>query len=276
MIERYLETRAALVTGGATGQGHAIALALAARGCDVAIGSRLSAEGRAVPGVHAHFPTQEELGEAVRAIEARGVRAIGADHDLRSNESCAALYQAAVGAFGKVDILCNAAGVHGEHSICGHDDELWHRIVDVNLNGCYRMTRLALPGMIERGWGRIVNIASTAGNIGEAINGAYCASKAGILGLTRCVALEGAPHGVTCNAINPGYVETGMMRASLATQAKREGRDVDAILAEIVASYPQKRTIPPAEIAALAAFLCRDEARGVNMSDIDVAGGSIW
>ena len=218
MTERYLESCAALVTGGATGQGHAIALALAARGCDVAIGSRLAGAGRAVRGVHAHFPTQEEMGQAVRAIEAQGVRAIGTDHDLHSNESCAALYQSAVDAFGKVDILCNAAGVHGEHPICGHDDDLWHRIIDVNLNGCYRMTRLALPGMIERGWGRIVNIASTAGNIGEAINGAYCASKAGILGLTRCVALEGAPHGVTCNAINPGYVETGMMRASIATQ----------------------------------------------------------
>ena len=276
MTERYLESRAALVTGGATGQGHAIALALAARGCDIAIGTRLSGEGRAVPGVHAHYPTQEEMARAVRAIEAQGVRATGADHDLRSNESCAALYQAAVDAFGKVDILCNAAGVHGEHPICGHDDELWHRIIDVNLNGCYRMTRLALPGMIERGWGRIVNIASTAGNIGEAINGAYCASKAGILGLTRCVALEGAPHGVTCNAINPGYVETGMMRAALGTQAERDGRNVDDLLAEIVASYPQKRTIPPGEIAALAAFLCRDDARGINMSDIDVAGGSIW
>ena len=138
------------------------------------------------------------------------------------------------------------------------------------------MTKLALPGMIERGWGRIVNIASTAGNIGEPINGAYCASKAGILGLTRCVALEGAPHGVTCNAINPGYVETGMMRAALGTQAERDGRSVDDLLAEIVASYPQKRTIPPGEIAALAAFLCRDDARGINMSDIDVAGGSIW
>ena len=190
MTERYLESRAALVTGGATGQGHAIALALAARGCNVAIGSRMAAEGRAVPGVHAHFPTQDEMAEAVRAIEAQGVRAIGADHDLRSNESCATLYHAAVDIFGKVDILCNAAGVHSEHPICGHDDETWHRVIDVNLNGCYRMIKLALPGMIERGWGRIVNIASTAGNIGEAINGAYCASKAGILGLTRCVALE--------------------------------------------------------------------------------------
>ena len=276
MLERYLESRAALVTGGATGQGHAIALALAARGCDVAIGSRRAGEGRAVAGVHAHLPTQEEMTGAVRAIEAQGVRALGADHDLRCNESCAALYQAAVDAFGKVDILCNAAGIHSEHPICGHDDESWHRVIDVNLNGCYRMIKLALPGMIARGWGRIVNIASTAGNIGEAVNGAYCASKAGILGLTRCVALEGAAHGVTCNAINPGYVETGMMRASLAGQAEREGRSVEDIVAEIADGYPQKRTIAPSEIAALAAFLCRDEAHGINMSDIDVAGGSLW
>ena len=276
MSERYLESRAALVTGGATGQGHAIALALAERGCDVAVGSRLAGEGRAPPGVHAHLPTEEEMAQAVRAIEAHGVRALGLDHDLRSNDSCAALYQAAVGAFGKVDVLCNAAGVHFEHPLCGHDDERWHWVIDVNLNGCYRMIRLALPDMIARGWGRIVNIASTAGNVGEPVNGAYCASKAGILGLTRCVALEGAAHGVTCNAINPGYVETGMMRASLAAQAEREGRSVADLIAGIAMSYPQKRTIPPAEIAAFAAFLCRDEARGISASNVDVAGGSLW
>ena len=230
MNERYLESRAALVTGGVTGQGREIALALASRGCNVAIGSRLAGEGRALRSVFTNLPSQEDLDTVCGEIEAHGVRAIGADHDLRANDSCESLYQCARRAFGQVDILINAAGIYFVHPVSGHADEDWHRVIDVNLNGAYRMTKLALPSMIEAGWGRIVNISSTAANVGGADNSAYCASKAGLLGLTRCVALEGAPHGVTCNAINPGWVDTRMMGQLLEHEAEVGKEDIDAVV----------------------------------------------
>lgn len=278
MTERYLEGRAALVTGGASGQGRAIALALAGRGADLAIGSLLDEQGPAPEGADTHLPSRSELEEAVAAIEAQGVRALGQALDVRSTGSCAALYERALAAFGKVDILVNAAGMAAEQPVCGHPDALWEAVIDTNLTGCYRMIKLCLPGMIERGWGRIVNIASTAANVGARDNPAYCASKSGLLGLTRCVALEGAAHGVTCNAINPGFVNTGMMRASVRTwlAAEGKGRSEAEYIAGIVASYPQKRIIEPEEIGALAAFLCHDDARGLTMEDITVAAGSLW
>ena len=278
MSDRYLEGRAALVTGGASGQGRATALALASHGCDVAIGSYLAGEGRAKQGIDTYLPSRDELDAACQAIEAHRVRALGRDHNVRSTESCQALYAAAVDAFGKVDILCNVAGLSFEQPICGHHDDDWHTVIDTNLNGYYRMTKLALPAMIERGWGRIINVASTSANVGHRDNAAYSAAKAGILGLTRCVALEGAPHGVTCNAINPGFVNTGMLRAAVDTWLRHEGsnRTPEQYIAGVEESYPQKRIIEPEEIGALAAFLCRDEARGLTMEDITVAGGALW
>ena len=146
-----------------------------------------------------------------------------------------------------------------------------------NLNGPYRTTKRVLPGMIERGWGRIVNIASTAANVGHPRSAAYCASKSGLLGLTRCVALEGAPHGVTCNAINPGSVGTGMMRKGSERRVKSgHGASVEENFALTAEAMPQKRLITVKEIAATALFLCRDEARGLTMEDIGVSGGALW
>jgi len=277
-MDRYLKGRAAVVTGGASGQGRAIALALAERGADVAIGSYLADRPPVEQGVDTYQPSAGELAAVEAEIAALGVRALGVALDVRSTESCAAFCDRALEAFGKIDILANAAGIGAEHPICGHSDVLWDAVIDTNLTGCYRMIKLCLPGMIERRWGRIINIASTAANIGAKDNPAYCASKAGILGLTRCVALEGAAFGVTCNAINPGFVDTGMLRASVRTWLKAEGkgRTVEAFIADIAAGYPQKRIIQPREIGALAAFLCHEDALGLTMEDITVAAGSLW
>lgn len=277
-MERYLQGRAAVVTGGASGQGRAIALALAARGAEIAIGSYL-VEGEGLPaGTDTYLPSAEELMRARDEIEARSVRAVAVPLDVRSTESCRALFDRATQTFGKVDILANVAGICAEQPIQGHADALWDAIIDTNLTGCYRMIKLCLPGMIERRWGRIVNIASTAANIGAKDNPAYCASKSGLLGLTRCVALEGAPYGVTCNAINPGFVNTGMMRSSVRTwlKAAGKGRTEEEFIAGIAAGYPQRRIIEPEEIGALAAFLCREDARGLTMEDITLAAGSLW
>ena len=140
------------------------------------------------------------------------------------------------------------------------------------------MIRALLPGMIERKWGRIINIGSTAASVGWKDNPAYCASKSGLLGLTRCVALEGAAHGVTCVMISPTWVETQLMRRNLEQVVKREGRGrgLSDAMAEVAEQNPQKRIIQPREIAALAVFLCGEEARGITMENIQITGGALW
>ena len=213
---------------------------------------------------------------SVANAERRAVKALAIDLDVSSTDSVRAFYDAAIARFGKIDILVNAAGIAYEHSICDHPDEEWYRTIDVNLNGIYRTTKLCLPGMIDRKWGRIINIASTYASVGVLLHAAYCTSKAAILGLTRCVALEGAPHGVSCNSISPGWVETNMAKEVAMRLSQAEGRTAAEYLEEIKQGYPQKRLIQPQEIGALAAFLCRDEAFGITMQDITVAAGSLW
>lgn len=279
MTERYLEGRSAWVTGGASGMGRAIALALAKRGADVAVGSLVETEqDNIVPKQKVHLVSETALAETRTSIESHGVRSIALALDVCSNKSVDAFFEASLGAFGKVDILVNAAGTFGVHVMVNHPDLLWDRVLDINLNGPYRTTKRCLPAMIERGWGRIVNVASTGANIGADDHAAYCASKAGVLGLTRCVALEGAPHGVSCNAINPGWVATPMNQLRLEEKIEVEKVDwsVEQYRERLAAEYPQKRLVEPAEIGALAAFLCRDEAFGITGEDITVAAGSLW
>ena len=276
MSDTYLAGRAAMVTGGASGMGRAMALAFAGAGADVAIGSLL-ADGARADGEVSNLPGAEEL-EATRAeIEALGVRALAVDLDVASMESVRAFYDATVEAFGKVDILANAAGITAEQVICDHPDALWDKVIDVNLTGTYRTIKLSLPGMIERKWGRIVNIASTAASVGAATSGAYCASKAGVVGLTRCVALEGAPNGVTCNAISPTWVETKFgVEWMKEIGDEEEGTTGEQYIADAKAANPQGRLVQPAEIGALAAYLCRDEAFGITMENLTISAGSLW
>ena len=276
MNDKYLSGRVAMVTGGASGMGRAMALALAEAGAEVAIGSLL-AGGASVERELVYLPGQQELDDTAREIEAHGVRTLALDLDVTSMDSVQAFHDATVKTFGKVDILANAAGITAEQTISGHPDELWDKVIDVNLNGTYRTIKLCLPGMIERKWGRIINIASTAASVGAETSGAYCASKAGVVGLTRCVALEGAKHGVTCNAISPTWVETRFGTSWMANIAEQqEGRSGAAYIADAKAANPQGRLIQPGEIGALAAFLCRDEALGITMQDLTVSAGSLW
>ena len=198
--------------------------------------------------------------------------------DVCSDESVDASHRAILEAFGKIDILINAAGSSARKYMAGHPDELWQRMLDVNLTGPYRTIKRCLPGMIERSWGRIVNFASTAANIGYPMHSAYCASKSGLLGLTRCVALEGAPYGVTCNALNPGFVDTDSNYLSLAhgDRDRRADVSVEEYRAKVAESLPQKRYLKPEEVGALAVFLCRPEALGIEGQDITIAMGSQW
>lgn len=278
MSARYLEGKAAMVTGGASGMGRAMALALARHGADVIIGSLLSGDKKkSVEGELVFRPEQEQLLKTRQEIEALGVTAATSDLDVCSTESCKNFFDQAVAAFGKVDILANAAGITAENAVCGHSEKLWLKVMDVNANGPFRIIRLVLPGMIERRWGRIINIASTAASVGAETSAAYCASKAAVLGLTRCVALEGAAYGVSCNAISPGWVQTDFQQKWMEHIAAAGGlKSMDEYLAEAIAENPQKRIVQPKEVGALAAFLCREEAFGITGQDLTVSAGSLW
>lgn len=277
MADGQLTGKVAVVTGGASGMGRAIALRLAGEGAAVAIGSLTGSGSGGPAGTVANLPPDDAL-EAVREeIAAAGPAAFAHDLDVTDDARVDAFLAAATEALGPADILVNAAGITAEQTVCDHPDPLWMKVIDVNLHGTYRMIKRCLPGMIERGWGRVVNIASTAAQVGAVTSGAYCASKAGVVGLTRCVALEGAPHGVTCNAISPGWVETDFGRKWMGSIAADEGTGgADDYMARQRAGNPQGRLIQPDEVAALAVFLCRDEARGMTMQDLTLSGGALW
>ena len=279
MREKYLEGRAAWVTGGASGMGRAIAMALAEVGADVAIGSLMESErAQVVIKQKVHLVSEDELERTRTELAAHGVRGLAQSLDVCSNPSVQVFYDRVVATFGQIDILVNAAGTFGVHLMVDHPDALWHRTLDVNLHGPYRTIKRCLPGMVDRRWGRIINVASTAAQVGAADHSAYCAAKAGLLGLTRCVALEGAPHGVSCNAINPGYVATPMNRLRMMEKIEDEGVSltVEEYREQLAQDNPQRRLITPEEIGTLAAFLCRDEAFGINAQDVTVSGGSLW
>jgi NAD(P)-dependent dehydrogenase (short-subunit alcohol dehydrogenase family) len=276
-MEQFLAGRVAVVTGGASGMGRAMALAFASAGADVAIGSLLAEAAAARPdGELGFLPGQDQLSQTGAEIEAHGVRSLAMGLDVTSDQSMDEFFAAVESKLGPVDILANAAGITAEQTITGHPDPLWHKVIDVNLNGTYRAIRRALPGMLERNWGRVINIASTAATVGAATSGAYCASKAGVVGLTRAVALEGAPHGVTCNAISPTWVDTAFARDWMSEIAEHEHRTGDEYVADVKKSNPQGRLIAPSEIGALALFLCREEAVGITMEDLRVSAGSLW
>ena len=272
-----LSGRSAIVTGGFSGMGFAIATALAQAGANVAVGSYIAPAG-AEKSDAAYYPGADEIVRVRSALAAHGTSVHAAHLDVRDSDVNNGFVAEAEAAIGPADILVNAAGTTAEQPVCGHSDALWDKIVDTNLTGAFRVTRAVLPGMIGRGWGRIVNIGSTAASVGWKDNPAYCASKAGLLGLTRCVALEGAAHGVTCVMISPTWVETELMRRNVAQVVEREGkgRTAEQAMAEIANGNPQQRLLQPQEIAALAVFLCSDLAKGITMENIQITGGALW
>jgi 3-hydroxybutyrate dehydrogenase len=279
MSERYLAGRTAWVTGGASGMGRATALRLARAGADVAIGSLVQSQrGVALQDQNVHTPADQSLLETRTALEAHGASALVMPLDVCSDDSVEACFAAIVERFGKVDILINAAGTSARKLMVDHPDDIWHRVIDTNLNGPYRTIKRCFPGMVERRWGRIVNFASTAARVGYVRHSAYCASKAGLLGLTRCVALEGAPWGVSCNAVNPGWVATDSNYSACRQEIEVAGLDisVEEYRARVANGLPQKRFLDPDEVAALVVFLCRDEAFGINAESITIAMGSLW
>ena len=149
-------------------------------------------------------------------------------------------------------------------------------MIDTSLNGPFRTTRAFLPSMKARGWGRIVNIASTAGTTAVADSAAYCASKSGLLGLSRAVAIDGAPYGVNCITVSPTWIETDMLHKSAVCIAQEGGQTSEEVLQKIKDSNPQKRLVQASEIGALVDFICSDACAGLTMEDIQVNASAFW
>ncbi|WP_323718569.1 SDR family NAD(P)-dependent oxidoreductase [Paracoccus aminovorans] len=239
--------------------GRAIAVHLAREGAQVHIGARRGAPAKLTSAL------VEEFGDRIRFARL----------DVRQTESCRRFVAEVLDGRGRVDILVNAAGVYEEAGIAGHSDQVWDDAIDTNLTGTFKMIREVMPAMVRQQWGRIVNIASVAAHQGMALNGAYCASKAGLLGLGRCVALEGAAHGVTCNSVSPTWVETEMLKKFIDAEVA-EGAPLAEVRARYEASNPQGKLVQPEEVAALVGYLVSDSARALTMADYQVNAGSLW
>jgi NAD(P)-dependent dehydrogenase (short-subunit alcohol dehydrogenase family) len=176
---------------------------------------------------------------------------------------------------GRVDILVNNAGQAASAPFGKTDAALWRRMLDVNLTGTFHCTQAALPAMLEAGWGRVVNVASTAGLVGYRYVAAYVAAKHGVVGLTRALALEVAARGVTVNAVCPGYTETDMVREAIANIVAKTGRDEQQARAGLAAGNPQQRLVQPEEVANAVAWLCLPESAAMTGQAIAVAGGEV-
>lgn len=272
-MEPYLQGRVALVTGGLTGIGLAIAEELLRHGAAVAIGSRSATSANPTDAL-----SKEEAPEIYAALRDQSSKVYAGPLDVGERSSVDAFAAAVSDTLGPIDILVNSAGTSIQSPLAQHSEDDWLTVINTNLNGAFRMTRAVLPSMMERGWGRIINIASTAARTGHVDYAAYCASKSGLVGLTRVTALEAAAHGVTCVALSPTWVETRMMRKSmdLLAQENQDGQSAEDMWEETRQLNPQKRIVQVGELAAMAAFLCREEAAGITMEDIQISAGSFW
>jgi 3-oxoacyl-[acyl-carrier protein] reductase len=269
-IEVDLSGRVAFVTGGSRGLGRADALTLARAGADVVVADLLveSQLSDATDRYGALATVARRQGlvhteETVREIEAMGRRALALRCDVTDREEVEAAVARAVDELGSLDILVNNAGTL-DHVAQFHDQsaELWERDLRVNLTGAFNCAQAAWPHMKARGWGRIVNMASVAGTLGGFGQASYSTTKAGVLGLTKTLAMEGGRHGITCNAIVPGVIGTEAF--DLANAAMNE---------RIVRRTALRRPGEPQEIANVVAFLCSDLAAYITGIELNVSGG---
>jgi NAD(P)-dependent dehydrogenase (short-subunit alcohol dehydrogenase family) len=253
-----LAGRHALVTGASRGIGAAIAAALAAEGV------RVSLLGRDI--LHLQR-VSDQLGGADRALPIAA--------DVGDAASVQSAFAAARGHFGPVHLLINNAGQAASAKFTDTDAALWNRLIAVNLTGTYLSTLQAVPDMLAAGFGRIVNIASTAGLRGAAYISAYASSKHAVIGLTRSLALEYASRNITVNAVCPGFVNTDIVKEAIANITRKTGRSDGEALAVLLATNPQRRLVEPQEVADTVMWLCRPGSESVTGQSIVLAGGEV-
>lgn len=252
-----MRDRTAIVTGAGRGIGRATAALLAQRGARVLAVSRTASE-------------LETL-----AAES-GVEILA--ETVATPEGCARVVEEARSRLGPVEILVNNAGIGSARGrpVWEEDSDHWHETLAVNLHGPFELTRLASSDMVERGWGRIVMVSSTAGEVGAPRMSAYCTSKHGLIGLMRAAAQDLGPHGVTCNAVLPGWVRTTMAELSAEREAERRGVTADEVWRSRDAEYPRGAVLEPEEVAEVIAFLCSPESSGISGEAMTVAAGGLW
>jgi NAD(P)-dependent dehydrogenase (short-subunit alcohol dehydrogenase family) len=260
MADNNLRGRVAVVTGGGRGIGLAIVRGLASAGAAVAVAGR----------------DRARLDAVVASLASEGARAVAVSCDVREPADVARLAETARRELGPVTIVVNNAGIARSAKLADTDEALWADTLAVNLTGAYRVTRTLLPDLLAAGArGRVINIASVAAKVGFAYTAAYCASKHGLLGFTRALALEIAPRGVTVNCVCPGWTDTDMAHDAIARIADKTGRGQGDARSSLESMSPQRRLMTAEEVAQVTVFLATDAARGVTGQAWNVDGGEV-
>jgi 3-hydroxybutyrate dehydrogenase len=255
-----LKGKTALVTGSTSGIGQGIAQALAARGANIILNG---------------FGDAAEI-EALRSRIAseHGVTVRYQAADMASAEAIAAMMKDAIAEFGAVDVLVNNAGIQHVAPVEDFPVDKWNAILAINLSAAFHTVRSAVPGMKARNWGRIINIASAHALVASPFKSAYVAAKHGIAGFTKTVALELAEHGITANAICPGYVLTPLVEKQIPDTARARGiSEAEVVRTVLLAAQPTREFVTVEQVAALALFLAGDAAGSMTGAVIPIDGG---
>ena len=255
-----LKGRTALVTGSTSGIGLGIATRLAAEGANVVLNG---------------FGEASQVESLRRQLSRKNnVEVVYDGADMTKPEAIRAMVEKAATTFGAVDILVNNAGIQHVAPVDEFPIDKWDAIIAINLSSAFHTTRAALPGMKQKGWGRIVNIASAHALVASPFKSAYVSAKHGLAGLTKTVALEVAQLGITANAICPGYVLTPLVQNQIPDTARARGISEEAVVRDVIlAAQPTKQFVKVEEVAALAAYLCSDAAAAITGALLSIDGG---
>jgi 3-hydroxybutyrate dehydrogenase len=257
---KTLEGKTALVTGSTSGIGLGIAQALAAEGADIMLNG--FGDAAAIEQIRADLASEN------------GVKVGYSGADIGKGDQIAAMVAETVAGFGSLDILVNNAGIQFTAPVEDFPAERWDAIIAINLSGVFHAMKAAIPGMKQKGWGRIINIASAHGLVGSPFKVAYVAAKHGVVGMTKVTAQELANAGVTVNAICPGWVLTPLVEKQLADRAAKEGKSIEELTQDFLTEkQPMAAFSTPAQIGALAVFLCSDAARTITGVPLSIDGG---